>query len=225
MIIYGSDKKDSVLKVGRQTCPCCGQDGEYKLKRTDFVFTLFFVPCFPLGTFDTFAECCSCRAVYRPEKLSTLNVFAGYVDGSDDIPYTVASIAKRGFAFILDVFLLVIFNMGLATFLSQNPQLKEWLPRNFIFTFLIFWFIYFFLCELFAKGYTVGKRLLSVRTSVSYEFKPLNLLNNIIRALVKTLSCILPVAFIFAFWSRGNRAIHDWAGGSIVVSKLKTKQK
>lgn len=148
MIIYGTDKKDSGLKVGRQTCPACGQDGEYKLKRTDFVFTLCFILCFPLGTFDMFA-----------------------------------------------------------------------------FTFLIFWFIYFVLCELFTKGYTIGKRLLSVRTSVSYEFKPLNLLDNIIGALVKTLSCIVPVVFLFVFWSRGNRVIHDWAGGSIVVSKLKTKLK
>lgn len=224
-MIYGSDSKDFVLKIDRQVCPCCGQDSEYKLKRTDFVFTFFFIPCFPLGTFQTLAECSSCHRRYVPERASTLSIFPGYDDFGDEQLYTVASLFKRVVALIIDLILLAGFNMCLAAFINRNSDLKSWLPDNFILTFLIFWFIYFFVLELATKGYTIGKRILSVRTSVSYEFKALDLLNNFIRALVKTLSCIMPFIFIAAFWCRGNRTVHDWAGGSIVVQKLKLKKR
>ncbi len=205
VMIYGSDKRDSVLKVDKRICPCCGQDSKYKLKRSDFVFTFFFIPCFPLGSFQTFAECCSCGGRYVSENVSVLNVFPGYDESVGEQPYTVASLFKRTIALVIDIVLLFLFNAGLATFISSHPNLKEWLPNNFIITFATFWFLYFFVVELLTKGYTIGNVLLSVRTSVSYEFKPLTLINNIIRAFVKTLSCIVPVVFIFAFWSRGNR--------------------
>lgn len=223
-MIYGIDKKNSVLKVDRQICPCCGQDSEYKLKRTDFVFSFFFIPCFPLGTFQTFAECGSCQSKYVPERASTLSIFPGYDDFSGEQLYTLAPLFKRGLALVIDIILLFVFNMWLSTFLSTHEELAQWFPRNFIFTFLIFWFVYFFVSELLMKGYTVGKRILSVRTSTASEFKPLGFVNNLNRAFVKTLSCAIPVVFIVAFWSKGNKAIHDWAGKSIVVRKFNFKK-
>lgn len=144
MISFGSDKIDTVLKVDKRLCPYCGRHCCYKLKRTYFVLTILFIPCFPLGEFETYTECSVCGGRYVLQNPEVRSAFVGCDTSQPELLYIVASFNKRIFAFLVDIIILLFFNWGLSVFLESYPEANGFLPQKFLFTVLFFWFVYFF---------------------------------------------------------------------------------
>ena len=86
---------------------------------------------------------------------------------------------------------------------------------------------YFFISELFFRGQTLGKATMRLRTASVSDDLPLTPLRLLARAVLKgmsALSLISPffipglVNFIFCFFNRKKRCLHDLAGSSITIS-------
>ncbi|MGD1053302.1 MAG: zinc-ribbon domain-containing protein [Candidatus Dormibacteria bacterium] len=64
MIIFGSRGKVRLLATARARCQSCGQEAAHRLVKSQRMFTLFFVPLFPIGT-RYVATCTYCGAARR----------------------------------------------------------------------------------------------------------------------------------------------------------------
>lgn len=89
---------------------------------------------------------------------------------------------------------------------------------------------YFFISELFFNGQTLGKATLRLRTAPVRNDIPLSPLRLFARAVLKgisALSLISPffipglINFVFCFFNRNRRCLHDLAGSSITISSRK----
>lgn len=218
-MIAGFDKRDSVLKIDTNLCPNCEKSAEYKLKRTSFYFTWFWIPLLPLGVFETYVECCNCRSRYIPINLKQQSIYPDYNPESD--LYIAASLNRRMFAFLFDAIILILLNVGWTFLADSYTDLLVWLPDNIIVRLVTLGIIYFSVSEILTGGYTLGKRIFSVRTTLYDRYQPINCYNAFIRALTKSVLIIAPIIFAVAYFVKGHRAIHDLASGSIVVSKEK----
>jgi hypothetical protein len=69
MIIYGYRNKPVRIAGGMFECPICKTQRAYNHINTVRMFTLFFIPLFPLGRVNTYIECEFCKHPFIPEKL------------------------------------------------------------------------------------------------------------------------------------------------------------
>lgn len=217
-VLIGLDVKSSVLKVKRIFCSECRVEHKHKLKRNITYFTFMFIAVVPLYSAEEYLKCPNCKKKSRSLNKELLSVYA--CPGQACL-YTGASMSKRAIAFIIDIFLLNLFNIALAVFLSKNPQIKNILPDNFILAFLPFWFLYFFISELLTKAYTPGKIVFSVKTAGNDNEKYISILRLLIRNPLKTICCLFPLIFCVAYFNQRNRALHYIQASSIVVMKIK----
>lgn len=88
---------------------------------------------------------------------------------------------------------------------------------------------YFFVSELFFRGQTLGKATLRLRTESARSDLPLTPLRLFARAVLKGMSALtlmtpffIPglINFVFCFFNRRKRCLHDLAGSSLTVSTL-----
>ena len=86
---------------------------------------------------------------------------------------------------------------------------------------------YFFIGELFFRGQTLGKATLRLRTASVRPDLPLTPLRLFARAVLKGISALslmspffIPglINFLFCFFNRKKRCLHDLAGSSITIS-------
>jgi len=86
---------------------------------------------------------------------------------------------------------------------------------------------YFFISELFFRGQTMGKATLRLRTASARPDLPLTPLRLFARAVLKGISALslmspffIPglINFLFCFFNRKKRCLHDLAGSSITIS-------
>lgn len=67
-IIFGTRPITSVAGKGQFRCPRCGPTG-YKHKRVKRWFTLYFIPCIPMGQLGEYLECDTCQGTFQVEIL------------------------------------------------------------------------------------------------------------------------------------------------------------
>jgi len=86
---------------------------------------------------------------------------------------------------------------------------------------------YFFISELFFRGQTLGKATLRLRTASVRSDLPLTPLRLFARAVLKGISSLslmspffIPglINFLFCFFNRKKRCLHDLAGSSVTIS-------
>ena len=70
MIIFGSRTLTSSQGGGAFHCPRCGMQRDYDHKQLNRWFTLYFIPCIPLGSAGDYVECVSCGGTFGAEILS-----------------------------------------------------------------------------------------------------------------------------------------------------------
>jgi len=70
MIIFGSRTMTSSQGAGVFNCPRCGMQRNYDHKKLNRWFTLYFIPCIPMGSAGDYVECISCGGTYGSEVLS-----------------------------------------------------------------------------------------------------------------------------------------------------------
>ena len=70
MIIFGSRTLTSSQGGGVFHCPRSDMQRNYDHKQLNRWFTLYFIPCIPMGSAGTYVECMSCGGTYGEEILS-----------------------------------------------------------------------------------------------------------------------------------------------------------
>lgn len=69
MIIFGTRTMASSQGGGVFNCPRCGMQRNYAHKQLNRWFTLYFIPCIPMGRAGEYLECMSCGGTYGMEVL------------------------------------------------------------------------------------------------------------------------------------------------------------
>ena len=70
MIIFGSRTLTSSQGGGAFNCPRCSSQRNYDHKKLNRWFTLYFIPCIPMGSAGEYLECTGCGGTYGMEMLS-----------------------------------------------------------------------------------------------------------------------------------------------------------
>lgn len=69
IIIFGTKPVERETGSGSFSCPTCGQDAPYSRHRIRQVFTLYFVPLFPVGSGRELVRCRRCGSEFAGEVL------------------------------------------------------------------------------------------------------------------------------------------------------------
>ncbi|SHF85226.1 RDD family protein [Pedobacter caeni] len=220
LVIFGTKPVGTTIQQGSFSCPNCRTERNYLLKRYKNYFTLFFIPLIPMKDLGDSAECLVCRKSYVPG--SVLSTYDGTPQSQDfqpDSQTTVVANAapgKRFGAYFIDMIILTILNFPTAFLIPVLPTgLQQFLQHRFYIVILLLWFLYFFLFEYFAKGYTIGKKIFSIQTTSNGDGHNLSISQALVRSLIKMIP-VIPVVLLF---TKDNRAVHDYAANSIVVQK------
>ncbi len=156
-----------------------------------------------------------------------------------------ANLIKRGTALCLDLFTLMVLNVGVhngynlfvSEFLSAlnyHGQYKL-IQGNMFFSgsvYLVLYFSYFLYCNYILNGKTFGKMILGLTVVKEEYVHNLNTLSydlslkDCVRRSMGYLGCLLSfgVFFIFNFASEDNRGLPDYMSGSRTVSDKWLKQ-
>ncbi|WP_300670203.1 RDD family protein [Soonwooa sp.] len=210
LILFGTKSVGRTIKTGNFLCPRCQTERQYQLRENRKYFTLFFVPLIPLDKLQDTLECKYCHTAYIPQSILEPSEYTPQVLATDGLSETISSFGARIGSFFIDSVLLVLLNFPLAMLASS---LKDYLPKNFILTFLPIWFLYFFLMEWLLKG-TVGKKICKIKI-VSDSDGEVSVFQYFIRAFVK----MIPIVNIIVFFNDKHKGCHDFAAQTIVVDK------
>ena len=69
MIIFGTTGIKTTIKEGQFHCPQCHSQKNYRHRKINKFFTLYFIPIIPLGSAGEFVECRSCKGTFVPRVL------------------------------------------------------------------------------------------------------------------------------------------------------------
>lgn len=69
MIIFGTRGLTSTVATGAFHCPRCGPQRSYSHKQVKTWFTLYFIPCIPLGAAGEYIECNHCAGAFGVEAM------------------------------------------------------------------------------------------------------------------------------------------------------------
>ncbi|HET7629423.1 MAG TPA: RDD family protein [Bacillales bacterium] len=148
------------------------------------------------------------------------------------LQFRLAGIGSRATAMIIDQLILTTVNVLLLVFLFL---LYDQYPAEFIGSdvpiaiFLILQFVlywgYFFMCEFFFAGKTIGKRWVGIRV-IQQNGHSITLLSGLIRNLLRIVD-MLPFAYllgmIIVFFHGKQQRLGDMAAGTMVVYERKAK--
>ncbi len=70
MIIFGTTTINTTMNEGVFHCPRCSSEQNFRHRKANGFFTLYFIPIIPIGSRGTFVECSSCGGTYSDEVLS-----------------------------------------------------------------------------------------------------------------------------------------------------------
>ncbi|MEH7502632.1 RDD family protein [Neobacillus drentensis] len=153
------------------------------------------------------------------------------------IQFQIAGLGSRSAAFIIDQLLLMVVNIlslivlffvldGMSTmeFFMVGNSLP--IAITIIALFLVNWG-YFFACEFFSGGRTLGKKLMGIRV-IQENGHSITLLSSFIRNLLRIIDS-LPTAYFLAiimvFFHSKHKRLGDIVAGTIVVHERKAKRK
>ncbi|MFD1360630.1 RDD family protein [Lentibacillus salinarum] len=147
--------------------------------------------------------------------------------------FKLAGLGSRAGAMIIDQLLLTAFNLATVLFLvfvvdsdftafltgSTLP-----LAMTIMLLFIVYWG-YFFVCEYFFGGKTLGKKLLGIRV-IQDNGHSITLLSSLIRNLLRIID-MLPSAYfvgmVWVFFHSRHKRLGDIVAGTIVVHERKGK--
>ncbi|MCH1626699.1 RDD family protein [Ferdinandcohnia quinoae] len=153
------------------------------------------------------------------------------------IQFQLAGLGSRTAAFLLDQILLQIINISVFIilliimygeprwwFLGEQSSIP--IALTIIGLFLLNWG-YFFACEFFSGGRTLGKKLLGIRV-IQENGHSITLLSSFIRNLLRIIDS-LPVSYflgmIMIFFHSKHKRLGDIVAGTIVVHERRRKRK
>lgn len=115
MIIYGYRHRLDRIAGGLFHCPNCQTQRTYDHMNLMRIFTLFFIPLFPLGRESTYIKCSYCGHEYKPEALlgTTGNEMFGHELEARNVLTDIQNRQKRGMVTaVLGVILGVLGALG-----------------------------------------------------------------------------------------------------------------
>ncbi|QKY69266.1 RDD family protein [Lentibacillus sp. CBA3610] len=150
------------------------------------------------------------------------------------LDFKLAGLGSRAGAMIIDQLLLTIFNIVtilVLVFVIQS-DLTAFLGNStlplaiaIILIFIVYWG-YFFVCEYFFGGKTIGKNILGIRV-MQDNGHSLTLLSSLIRNLLRIID-MLPTGYfigiIWVFFHSKHKRLGDIVAGTIVVHERKGKK-
>jgi uncharacterized RDD family membrane protein YckC len=217
LIIFGRKTVETPVARGEFVCPNCRDKRTYILKKHERFFSLFFIPIFPTGSLGEAVECTSCGLKYVPNSVLSPDEYQPLTETSETEHLIYAPAGKRIAAYLIDMLFLILLNFPLAILIGKLPEhISSFFDGRFQLAFIPLWIIYFFLFEYFTGGYTIGKKLFSVKTSEASKNNYISFPAAFIRALIK----VIPVIHIVFLFTKNNRAIHDFAAGSAVIQQV-----
>lgn len=224
VILFGRKSVGKTINQGQFMCPKCKCERIYALKSYRNYFSLFLIPLIPLNHVGETVQCTACGTSYVPgsvlsNKQETPQYQVAGTANRTQIAHNsfIASSGKRLGAFLVDMILLTFLNFPLAILIGSLPKsMNHQLDGKFQYLFITLWILYFFLFEVFTKGSTVGKKLLSIKTVSEKDNNYISTGAAFIRAVIK----VIPFIQIVLLFTDKNKAIHDFAAGSIVVEKV-----
>lgn len=148
------------------------------------------------------------------------------------LQFKLAGLGSRAGAMIMDQILLTVFNIMLALFLvfviSADIAMSvtdSAVALAIILFFLVYWG-YFFVCEYFFGGKTLGKRLMGLRV-IQDNGHSITLLSSFIRNLLRIID-MLPFGYltgmIMVFFHSRHKRLGDLVAGTIVVHERTGKR-
>ncbi|WP_040208935.1 RDD family protein [Neobacillus jeddahensis] len=153
------------------------------------------------------------------------------------IQFQIAGLGSRAAAFIIDQVLLWIIDILCLVLLYFSMNELSSMPFFFmdnalpiaitiIVLFIVNWG-YFFLCEFFSGGRTLGKKVVGIRV-IQENGHSITLLASFIRNLVRLIDS-LPTAYLLGilmiFFHSKHKRLGDLVAGTIVVHERKAKRK
>ncbi len=153
------------------------------------------------------------------------------------IQFQIAGLGSRSAAFIIDQLLLMVVNilsLIVLFFVLDGMSMMEFfmvgnslpIAITIIVLFLVNWG-YFFTCEFFSGGRTLGKKLMGIRV-IQENGHSITLLSSFIRNLLRIIDS-LPTAYFLAiimvFFHSKHKRLGDIVAGTIVVHERKAKRK
>ncbi|MBL4950710.1 RDD family protein [Neobacillus sp. YIM B02564] len=153
------------------------------------------------------------------------------------LQFRLAGLGSRAAAFIIDQILLGIINVAIVILLIVVIQGMSSLPAFLenstvpiaiaIIALFIINYGYFFVCEYFSGGRTLGKKLVGIRV-IQDNGHSITLLSSFIRNLLRLIDS-LPTGYflgiIMVFFHSKHKRLGDLVAGTIVVHERKAKRK
>ncbi len=138
----------------------------------------------------------------------------------------LADIGSRAFAYIIDLFIRIIFIIGLNLALSSEILFRSSLSKIFLPIIIVWWMGYFVIFEFFTAGKTPGKRIVGIRVLKS-DGSNLSFLDSCVRNIMRVVD-MLPFGYSFAIiimlFERLNRRIGDITANTIVIYDRSTNK-
>ena len=209
MIIFGTNIIETVIKTGTFHCPNCRTERNYRLKRDNRYFHLFFVPLFKSDSLDDSLDCTFCRTSYIPGTVLPENEYTrtnplGSTSTNSTLGLTPSSIRKRIGALFIDSVLI-----GILALLLSLLKLES--------LFFVLFFAYFFICDIIFKGSSIGKKILSMQVSEYEEKEQPSVIKLFVRSLIKSICFYFPLIYFFALLNEDYQALHDKAVKTMVI--------
>ncbi|WP_164668688.1 RDD family protein [Virgibacillus doumboii] len=158
-------------------------------------------------------------AVKTPEFVSLNFKLAGL--GSRAGAMIIDQLLLTAFNFIMILFIVFVIRSDFTAFLNSSSLP---LAISIILIFIVYWG-YFFVCEYFFGGKTLGKKLLGIRV-IQENGHSITLLSSLIRNLLRIID-MLPtgyfVGIIMVFFHSRHKRLGDIVAGTIVVHERRGK--
>jgi uncharacterized RDD family membrane protein YckC len=219
MIIFGSKVVSNTLKAGKFNCPNCRKEQTYQLKSYKKFFHIFFIPLVKIKELGEVVECFFCQTAYVPGSILSLEEYEAknqFINSTGEnshlIGITPADFSKRVGAFVIDAVILYML-FGVVSSLGGK------LSSSIAISMLFLPFVYCMACDLFFKGSSVGKMILSLKVVDYKEEQKVLPFYLILRNLLKCISAFFLPLLLVAYFNQEKRGLHDLLAKTIVVDK------
>ncbi|WP_373894400.1 RDD family protein [Virgibacillus natechei] len=146
------------------------------------------------------------------------------------LQFKLAGLGSRAGAMIIDQILLTVFNILVILFLvfAINADMAMFVTDSAVAIVIILMFVaywgYFFICEYFFGGKTLGKRLMGLRV-IQDNGHSITLLSSFIRNLLRIIDMIpmYLTGMIMIFFHSKHKRLGDLVAGTIVVHERKAR--
>ncbi|POY36694.1 hypothetical protein C3K47_10025 [Solitalea longa] len=215
MIIYGTKVIGNTIQTGRFNCSNCRREENYQLVKYKKFFHIFFIPLIPINNLGDQLECYCCKTAYIPGTVLSESEYNSARSASENTVVNAAyfdaipaNFGKRVGAFIIDLAIIYLLTF-LTVMISKSIVLLLGLG-----------FLYFATCDLFLKGSSIGKLILSMKITEAEIDEKTTTVKIVLRNLLKGISTFFPVIFLVALLNERKQTIHDMVARTVVTDRV-----